>query len=76
MRVIDRPDIRPLSYMGEAERLQKLVEAKKPTKEPDSILMLRVLETCIRNRILPARSSPCHKRIRMIIRDWKKGVKR
>jgi hypothetical protein len=26
MRVIDRPDIRALSWMGEAERLQKIVD--------------------------------------------------
>lgn len=33
----------------------------------DAELMLRVIDVCIRTRILPARNSPCHERLKSII---------
>ena len=45
-------------------------------KEPDEILMLRVLEKCIENRVLPSRGCPCHKRIKAIIKEYERTVKK
>jgi hypothetical protein len=60
---VDDPEI-PGRLVAKMKKLKKLM--------PEPLLMLVVLEACIKVQVLPARNSPCHKRLRQIIRKWKK----
>lgn len=44
---------------------------KSPERWSDAKLMLKVLEWCISNQQIPAKNSPCHKRLKKIIRKTK-----
>jgi hypothetical protein len=50
-----------------------VLAAAAATYWSDELLMLTVLEACITEQVLPAKNSPCHKRLRKIIREAKRN---